>query len=277
MLPEPPLIRNEAECHGGRETLRVMTYNVHSCRGLDLRVRPERIARVIEEYAPDLVALQELDVNRRWSGRADQPRVIAESLRMHCHFQPTVMLEGEHYGIAVLSRYPIEVEKAGRLISHGTPRFFSRRLASWLNPFFEPREAILCRVRAPGGGLYFMNTHLSLRPNERMAQAESLFGPDWMGSLSEPSLPFIFCGDFNAGPRSEAHALFAREFRDVRHAMNDGLRKTFFSFSPIVQVDHIFFKGGVRLAGARIPSTPLTRSASDHLPVIADFTFNGTS
>jgi len=257
--------------------MRVMTYNVHSCRGLDLRVRPERIARVIKEYAPDLVALQELDVNRRWSGRADQPRVIAESLRMHCHFQPAVMLEGEHYGIAVLSRYPIEVEKAGHLISHGTPRFFSRRLASWLNPFFEPREAILCRVRAPGGGLYFMNTHLSLRPKERMAQAESLFGPGWMGSLSEPSLPFIFCGDFNAGPRSEAHALFAREFHDVRHAMNGGLRNTLFSVLPIFQVDHIFFKGGLRLAGARIPSTPLTRSASDHLPVIADFTFDGES
>lgn len=257
--------------------LRVMTYNVHSCRGLDFLVRPERIARVIEEYAPDLVALQELDVNRRWSGRTDQPKVIAENLRMYSHFQPAVILEGEHYGIAVLSRYPIEVEKAGHLISHGMPRFLSHRLASWMNPLFEPREAIFCRVQTLGGSLYFMNTHLSLRPKERMAQAESLFGPDWMGSLSDPSIPVIFCGDFNAGPGSRVYKLFGREFKEVRSSMNGGLRKPPFSFLPVFQVDHIFFKGRVRLAGARILSTPLTRSASDHLPMIADFTFGGSS
>lgn len=255
----------------GPKTLRVMTYNVHSCRGLDFRVRPERIARVIEEYGPDLVALQELDVNRRWSGRADQPKVIAESLRMHCHFQPAVMLEGEHYGIAVLSRYPIEVEKAGHLVSHGTPGVFSHRLASWFAPFFEPREAILCRVRAPGGAFYFMNTHLSLRPKERLAQAEALSGPEWIGSVSDPSLPFIFCGDFNAGPGSEANRLFEREFIEVRQAANETLRKTFFTFLPLFQIDRIFFKGGVRLAGASVPATSLTRIASDHLPLIADF------
>ncbi len=249
-----------------------MTYNVHSCRGLDLRVRPDRIARVIKECEPDLVALQELDVNRRWSGRIDQPKVIAERLRMHSHFQPAVILEGEHYGIAVLSRYPIEIEKAGHLISHGTPRFLSSRLASWMNPLFEPREAIFCRVQTPGGSLYFMNTHLSLRPKEKIAQAESLAGPDWMGSISDPSLPVIFCGDFNAGPKSKVYTLFRREFKEVRSSLTDGPR-----FLPGLSVDHIFFKGKVRLAGARIISTPLALSASDHLPIIADFTFDGSA
>lgn len=254
-------------------TLRVMTYNVHSCRGLDSRVWPERIASVIEAHAPDLVALQELDVNRRWSRREDQPRVIAERLRMQSHFQPAVMFEGEHYGIAVLSRYPIEIEQAGHLISHGSPRFLSHRLASWSHAWFEPREAILCRVRAPGRSLYFMNTHLSLRPKERMAQARSLVGPAWMGALSEPSLPFIFCGDLNAGPGSGAYRLFEREFQEVRDAAGEGPRKTFFSLLPVFQIDQIFFKGALRLTGMQIPSTPLTRIASDHLPVIADFTF----
>jgi len=249
--------------------IRVMTYNVHSCRGLDFRVRPERIARVIEEYQPDLVALQELDVNRRGSGHADQPRVIADYLRMHSHFQPAVMLEGEHYGIAVLSRYPIEVKKAGHLISHGKPRIFSGGWASWLDPFFEPREAILCRVRTPSGDLYFMNTHLSLRRREREAQAQHLLGEEWMNGTAESGRPFIVCGDFNALPGSASHTLFARRFTAVKH---QGSGKTFFSFLPLFQVDHIFFRGPLSLVRTLAPSTPLSRAASDHLPLIADFT-----
>jgi len=257
-----------------KNRLRVMTYNVHSCRGLDFRVRPERIARVIQEYAPDLVALQELDVNRRGSGRSDQPKVIAEALRMHCHFQPAVIFEGEHYGIAVLSRYPSEVVKAGHLVGRDRPSLLR---ASWLDPFFEPREAIFCRVQAPGGSLYFMNTHLSLRPKERLAQAESLFGTDWMGALPDPSLPVIFCGDFNAGPDSAAGRLFERDFDEAGKSVRGAPRKTFFSFLPVFQVDRIFFKGDVRLLDTRIPSTPLTISASDHLPMIADFALNEVS
>jgi endonuclease/exonuclease/phosphatase family metal-dependent hydrolase len=38
--------------------LRVATYNVHRCRGIDGRVRPARIAEVLREDA-DVVALQE--------------------------------------------------------------------------------------------------------------------------------------------------------------------------------------------------------------------------
>ncbi|MGD9302608.1 MAG: hypothetical protein PVI13_13610 [Desulfobacterales bacterium] len=41
--------------------LRVMTYNIHSCVGMDKKVNPERIARVIGAPTPDIVALQEVD------------------------------------------------------------------------------------------------------------------------------------------------------------------------------------------------------------------------
>ena len=45
-------------------SLRVMTYNVHSCVGIDGRLSPRRVARVIARYQPDVVALQEVDVGR---------------------------------------------------------------------------------------------------------------------------------------------------------------------------------------------------------------------
>src|SRR5689334_13841828 len=58
--------------------VRIMTYNVHSCRGMDGAISHERIAEVIERYNPDVVALQELDLGRERSGRLDQTRSIAE-------------------------------------------------------------------------------------------------------------------------------------------------------------------------------------------------------
>ena len=43
-----------------RKRFRVVTYNVHKCRGLDRRVRPARIAEVLREINADIIALQEV-------------------------------------------------------------------------------------------------------------------------------------------------------------------------------------------------------------------------
>jgi endonuclease/exonuclease/phosphatase family metal-dependent hydrolase len=57
-----------------------MTYNVHGCVGTDGRLDVGRIAAVIGQSRPDIVALQELDVGRERSGRVDQAHAIAERL-----------------------------------------------------------------------------------------------------------------------------------------------------------------------------------------------------
>ena len=57
-----------------------MTYNIHSCIGIDGKVRPERIVSVIRSCRADVIALQEVDANRRRSRHHDQARVIAEAL-----------------------------------------------------------------------------------------------------------------------------------------------------------------------------------------------------
>jgi len=45
---------------GPRPTLRVATYNIHRCRGLERRTRPERTAAVLRAIDADVVALQEV-------------------------------------------------------------------------------------------------------------------------------------------------------------------------------------------------------------------------
>jgi len=54
------------------KTFSVMTYNVHSCIGMDGQISPLRIAEVIGRYRPDVVALQELDAGLTRTDRIDQ-------------------------------------------------------------------------------------------------------------------------------------------------------------------------------------------------------------
>ncbi|HEU5396499.1 MAG TPA: alkaline phosphatase family protein, partial [Verrucomicrobiae bacterium] len=91
-LPSPPKRRSQTH------HLRIMTYNVHGCRGMDGRISPMRIARVIERADADIVALQELDFGRVRSQRHDQPNLIAAALGMSAQFCPTVIDEDEQYG-----------------------------------------------------------------------------------------------------------------------------------------------------------------------------------
>jgi endonuclease/exonuclease/phosphatase family metal-dependent hydrolase len=252
--------------------IRVMTYNVHSCRGLDGQVLPKRIAEVIEHFNPDLVALQELDVNRRGSHRADQPLLIAQHLRMQCHFQPAIAFKGEHYGIAVLSRYPFEIKKAINLPSHPVKIFGERKHIPLLKYFFEPRHAIWTSVTVGGREVYFVNTHLSLRGEERLHQVKCLLGEEWL-NMEAHQVPTICCGDFNEGPRARGYQWLKRLLREVKADLSPKESKTFFSLWPCLEMDHIFYNGRLRVELVNVPKTGLTKMASDHLPVIADFSF----
>src|SRR5436190_20565823 len=87
--------------------LRVATYNVHGCMGMDRQRSEARIAEVIAEMSVDIVALQELDLGRRRSAGADQTKIIAEQLGWYSHFHPAMRIDDEHYGNAILSRYQL--------------------------------------------------------------------------------------------------------------------------------------------------------------------------
>ena len=183
--------------------LRVMTYNVHSCVGIDGKLSPRRVARVISRYEPDIVALQEVDVGRLRTRQADQARIIAECLQMDYHFHPTIQVEEEAYGDCILSRLPMRLVKAGRLPSlrDGDGR--------------EPRGAVWVEIELDGVAIHCANTHLGLNARERLLQIQALLGHQWLGQL-DPSEPIVFCGDFNASPRSHVWRLCAESYHDVQ-------------------------------------------------------------
>src|SRR5437762_4267503 len=105
-------------------TLRVATYNVHGCVGMDRQRSEARIAEVIAESAVDIVGVQELDLGRRRSAGVDQTRIIAEQLGWYSHFHPAMRRSDEHYGNAILSRYQLSLRRAVEL--PGRPPFFCR-------------------------------------------------------------------------------------------------------------------------------------------------------
>lgn len=240
------------------KTFRVMTYNVHSCIGQDGLVSTFRIARVIAEYEPDVVALQELDAWRPRTGRVHQAEEIARHLNMDFHFHPSMEIKEERYGNAILSRYPISLKHAGPLPSYKKRPLLERRGALWAAINFFNKE------------IQIINTHLGLNRFERMAQADALLGSQWaLNSSCKP--PLIVCGDFNAIPLSSVYRKFKKILKDAQVSIS-GLKpeNTYPSRYPIFRIDHIFTSGNLSVKQFIVPRNKFTNSASDHLPLIVD-------
>lgn len=232
--------------------IRILTYNVHSCRGTDGRRDPARIAEVIARCAPDIAALQEVDVGRARSGGIDQAQKIAAHLRMDSHFHPALHLEEEQYGDAILTALPARLIRAAPLPSLG-----------------EPRGAIWMAVDIGGTELQVINTHLGLRRRERMAQVATLLGPGWLGGAEGRNTPTVMLGDFNAVPGSAPYRSLLRHGRDVQLDAAARVRATFPSRFPMLRIDHIFVGEGIRTLQAEVRADRLARTASDHLPLLA--------
>lgn len=239
-----------------KETLTVMTYNVHRCIGVDGKLSPERIARVIGRHSPDIVVLQELDVNRMYTSGVDQAHQIAHYLDMEFHFHPAIHLEEEQYGDAILSCLPMRKVKAGLL--PGTER----------NPRREPRGAIWVEVEHNGAAVQVINTHLGLSRLERLAQIQTLLGPQWLGH-PECQGPRILAGDFNASPKSKVCALIGEQLKDVQAGLLDKPKNTFSGRLPHFRIDHIFVDPDIQVLDVEVPRTELEKVSSDHLPLIA--------
>jgi endonuclease/exonuclease/phosphatase family metal-dependent hydrolase len=242
-------------------TIRVMTYNIHSCRGLDGKVRPERVARVINHFDPDVVAVQEVDSHRFRSGGHDQSQLIAEHLRMSHVFHAMFEEERERYGIAIFSKFPFTIVKAAHLTGAGRRIFREARGAIWVQLEFDGRQPF-----------HFINTHFGLGGEEKRRQADQLLGRDWLGDIPEGE-PVILCGDFNSGPRSAVFRRLHQRFGDVQlEADNHKPRSTFTSLKPFMRIDHIFVSRHFTVERVELPDTPTAVMASDHLPLCAELT-----
>ncbi|HKP78961.1 MAG TPA: endonuclease/exonuclease/phosphatase family protein [Phenylobacterium sp.] len=238
---------------------RIVTYNVHRCVGNDRRLDVARVAAVLARLNPDIVALQELDVGRRRTGGVDQAHEIARQLDMACHFHAALQVEEERYGDAILTAYPERLVKVGPLPGH--PRMRA----------LEPRGALWVEVEIGGRPVQIINTHLGLVPREQQLQAAHLAGPAW---LEHPNCrwPTILLGDFNATSSSLVYRTLTQHLKPARRlAARKQPTSTFPSPLPVLRIDHLFVSPGIEVQEVSAPFDPLTRVASDHLPLVMDF------
>jgi len=238
-----------------------MTYNVHGCRGMDGKVAPHRIARVIAREDPDIVCLQELDVERFRSGGVDQARAIAEHLRVDYHFHAVAELDdGGRFGNAVLSRHPLHLLETRPLPA-------APRAKEVLN--LEDRGALLVALEVKGVRFRIVNTHLSILASERRHQARALLADDFLGNPAWEG-PILLAGDLNAAPRSWTVRQLETRLRNSVPRDERSLR-TWTGRTPLRRIDHVLVSEDIEVRHVYVPRTELSRVASDHLPLVVDF------
>jgi endonuclease/exonuclease/phosphatase family metal-dependent hydrolase len=238
---------------------RIVTYNVHRCVGTDRKLDVARVAGVLAALEPDIVALQELDVGRARTGGVDQAWEIARHLDMACHFHAALKVEEELYGDAILTCFDERLVKVGPLPGYDRIKAL------------EPRGALWVEVEIDGKAVQIINTHLGLVPKEQQIQARFLAGPEWLG---DPGCrgPVILLGDFNATGSSVVYRTLCGGLAPARRqARRKQPTSTFPSPLPVLKIDHLFVSPQIRVTDVFAPFEPMTRAASDHLPLVMDF------
>ena len=234
-------------------TLRILCYNIHYGQGMDGHYDVERLAKVIARLKPDLVALQEVDVGVKRSGRVHEAQRLGELTGMAVRFGPTQHYEGGLFGNAVLTRLPIlDVLIQPLPYTESTPELVT-----------YPRGAIVVTVRGPGDKpLRFISTHFQHNvPADRLAEAKAInhhFAVD-------NEIPTILAGDMNATPDSEPISELLKQWTN---AIDDDAAPSAPSTKPKSRIDYIFYRPATRfeLIETKVIAEPM---ASDHCPVFA--------
>ncbi len=231
--------------------VRVVTYNVHGCIGIDGVRSVERTVDVLRAFDADVIGLQEIDVGRARSGGLDQAEAIAVRLGMNHVFGAALDDGRGQYGNAVLSRYPLE-------------HLRTQKLPTW-RAVSEPRCFIHARVSTAEVELEVMVTHFGLGPIERLGQARRVVEE----IAATRSTHIVLLGDLNCGRGSIAYRRLSTVLLDAPRTVDPArVRATYPSYRPILRIDHVFVASGLEVRDSEVLGFGLARVASDHLPLI---------
>jgi len=242
---------------------RVLSYNMHRAIGVDRLFRPERIAKIINHHQADIVLLQEVDVGVPRSRQLDLAKEMAEA-GGYPHYATglNVKLKKGMYGNTTLSKFPITQSRninltIGKHKARGCQ--YSSIQINNSSDFSQNIEVF--------------NLHLGLSSQERVRQIGRVTNSKEFAAIA-PETPCLVGGDFN-----DWRTFLAPIFTDILNfecATNhsSGYHNSYLTypaFSPTGGLDKIFYRGSLELIRRRRCWMGITRLASDHLPVIAEF------
>jgi endonuclease/exonuclease/phosphatase family metal-dependent hydrolase len=235
----------------------VLVYNIHAGKDAAGRDNLARVAELVRSTGADLVLLQEVDRNTRRSGPADQPATLARLTGYSVAFGRTIGFQGGDYGIALLSRWPIERDTLIPLAVTAPPgRTTEDR---------EQRGVLMAVVSAPGGPLAVLDTHLDASGEDlwRLQEIETVLHV--ARTAAQSAMPLLLGGDFNARPESAVHEALRRAgFRDAWEGCGEGDASTFPASAPVRRIDYLYLTGETRCRSAWV----IVSEASDHRPLL---------
>jgi endonuclease/exonuclease/phosphatase family metal-dependent hydrolase len=228
-----------------------MTYNIHEGVGVNNRLDLDAILVTIQQWNPDIVVLQEVDMGVVLTGWVDQ--AVWLSLRLNMHLATVTDAESMWQGDVILSKYPILNSE------------------SILLPSPEETDTLLrATISVNGHSVTVFGVHFTvMSPESRRVQADLAF--PYIDAISGPK---IWAGDFNIdayttnstdlGILTDIYSRFNDTF-DIVASSNRYGNCTSVSWNPTERIDYIFVSNGITVDEHRVPSS----LASDHLPVVA--------
>ncbi len=238
----------------GPVSLRFATYNIHKCRGLDRKISPRRIARILQTLEADVIGLQEVLDVRTGDAKLDQARHLADALPGYAwSFGENRTLHGGRYGNMTLSRVPIRTSQ-NYVLPHRR-----RELRGCLRTDLQLDLSTT---------IHAFNLHLGTGFMERRAQARYLLN---LFQTEASSIPRIIFGDFNEW----THGLTSRQMTDAFETFEPTSMlksaRTYPGLLPLLHLDHFYYDSDLHLENLELVRNRETLLASDHLPLVADF------
>ena len=244
-------------------SIKIATYNIHGCIGVDRQYDPARIAAVLRSIDADIACLQEVAARRRIGRHADQGAYLAEATGRQIWGPGPA--KGDDAGIrerrprignAILTRFPVLAVTTIDLSLPG----------------LAPRSALDADLLVGDRILRVVATHLGLSALERRLQAGRLLAAlgERPAARRRAADAVLLMGDLNEW-RGRAGAVAALDDRLGPSAAP----RTFPSWMPMLALDRIYVHGPAVLHELGVDRSPLARLASDHLPLVGRLSWSG--
>ncbi|QBR91953.1 endonuclease/exonuclease/phosphatase family protein [Nocardioides euryhalodurans] len=234
--------------------LRVLSYNVHSGRGVDGRLDVARIAGLLRQWDVDVALLQEVDRGRRASRYVDMPAILARQTGMDLAYGVNWRPNGGEYGVATLSRFPI-VEQRNTLLPNA--------------PGYQQRGLLRADIDVAGTTISTYNTHLENKSQlMRLRQVSAS-----RRIVAQTRHPVILGGDLNSQPGSPMLGVLRSFVSDAWDVAGRGPGLTVPLRNPRLRVDYVMYSPPLEATSAQV----LSSSASNHRAVLADLVLPGDS
>lgn len=223
---------------------KIASYNIHKCVGMDGRFDPDRIASVVAELDADIVALQEVDQRTgERQGLLDLANLEQATGLIPIRIQPGHRSHGWHGNLLLARSEVVHDVKPLSL------------------PGLEPRGALIADLHVNGVSLRVIAAHFGLLRRSRSRQATALL------EASHSALrPTVLLGDLNEWRVKARSSLLnlLPHFGPVHSPL-----PSFPSRYPLLALDRIMAKPASLISSIEVHDTPLSRVASDHLPIKA--------